>query len=250
MVIVSKNNQLVKEFAALKDKKFRRQRRTFLVEGEKMVREAIASGLNIVRIAVRENYGGEAYPYPTFTFGEDAFRAICDEKTPQGIVAEVGIPQSRLQPPSKSCLVLDGVSDPANVGAVIRTANAAGYHEIYLIDCADPFAPKSVRASMSGVFFTKLMTGTREEVLSVLDGVTVLAADMNGENVFTFNPPENFALCVGNEGRGLSQEVRARADRTIRIPMRNTAESLNAAVSASIAMYLLKKNIFEGNQGG
>ncbi len=245
MIIVSKNNPLVKEFAAIKEKKFRKLRQTFLVEGEKMVREAYRGGMQIVRLAIREDYEGETFSLPTHVFGEDAFRAICDEKTPQGIVAEVKIPLAPLHAPKESCLILDGVADPANVGAIVRTANAAGYGEIYLIDCADPFSPKSVRASMSGVFFTELMSGSREEILSVLEGTPILAADMNGENLFTFTPPERFALCVGNEGRGLSDEVRARATHTVKIPMRESAESLNAAVSASIAMYLLKQRIFQ-----
>ena len=143
-----------------------------------------------------------------------------------------------------SCLVLDGLQDPANVGAIIRTANAAGYHELYLIGCADPFSPKSVRASMSGVFFAKLMQGTREEVLSALGNVPFIAADMDGENIFSFTPPQKFALCIGSEGNGLSEPVRARAAHTVRIPMGEKTESLNAAVSAGILMYELKRNLF------
>ncbi len=246
MVIVSKNNPLVKEFACLKDKKFRKERGAFLVEGEKMVKEAVLGGLRVVRLAVREGYCGNTYSLPTFTFGEDAFRAICDEKTPQGVAAEVEIPKFLLQAPQDSCLVLDGVSDPSNVGAIMRTANAAGYRELYFIDCADPFSPKSVRASMSGVFFVKTMFGSREEVLSVLEGTPLLAADMSGENLFTFTAPEKFALCIGNEGNGLSSAVRNRADFTVKIPMSESAESLNAAVSASLAMYLLKREQFLG----
>lgn len=245
MVIVSKSNPLVKELSSLKDKKFRRRSGTFLVEGEKMVREAIEGGMDVRMLAVRDDYKGETYSLPVTVFGEDAFRTICDEKTPQGICAVVAIPQYALQAPKSSCLVLDGVSDPSNVGAIVRTANAAGYREIYLIDCADPFSPKSVRSSMSGVFFVRLMQGSREEILSVLEGVPFLAADMRGENLFTFQAPELFALCIGNEGNGLSDLVRSRADFTVRIPMERQTESLNAAVSASVAMYLLKQKQFQ-----
>ena len=130
------------------------------------------------------------------------------------------------------------------MGAIIRTANAAGYRELYLIGCADPFSPKSVRASMSGVFFASLMQGTREEVLDLLEGVPLIAADMDGENVFAFLPPQKFALCIGSEGSGLSEQVRARAAYTVRIPMGEHTESLNAAVSAGILMYELKRNQF------
>lgn len=245
MVIVSRNNPLVKEFSALKEKKFRKERGSFLVEGGKMVREAVQSGMRVLRLAVREDYEGETYSLPVVRFGKDAFRAVCDEKTPQGIAAEVALPHHAFRAPEHACLLLDGVSDPANVGAVIRSANAAGYREVYCIGCADPFSPKSVRASMSGVFFVRIMEGSREEVLTALNGVPLLAADMKGENLFSFFPPEKFALCIGNEGNGLSPEIRARAQYTVRIPMDGNTESLNAAVSASVAMYLLKRKQFE-----
>lgn len=240
MVIVSKQNPAVRELASLKEKKGRKERGSFLVEGGKMVSECAACGMEIVRLAVRADYTGETYGFPTLTLGEDAFSFVSDEKTPQGVVAEVKIPQNAVMPPKKSCLMLDGLADPANVGAVIRTAAAAGYREIYLADCADPYSPKAVRASMSGVFHAKLMRGSREEILAALEGVPVIAADMGGENVFCFRPPEKFCLAVGNEGNGLSEKVRARADFTVAIPMESCMESLNAAVSAGILMYELK----------
>ena len=240
MVIVSKNNPLVKELSALKEKKFREKSGTFLVEGEKMVRECVQSGMKIRRIIVREGYEGETFGLDTVTLGSDAFKCVCDEKTPQGSAAEVEIPKHVLTAPKNACIVLDGVSDPANVGAVIRTAVAADYTEIYCISCADPYSPKSVRASMSGVFFAKIMRGSREEVLSVLKGTPLIAADMAGENVFEFSAPERFALCIGNEGNGLSEEVFSRAKHTVKIPMGAHTESLNAAVSAGILMYQLK----------
>ncbi len=253
MVIVSKRNPAVRELASLKEKKGRRERGTFLVEGDKMVTECAESGMEIVRVALlateerlalaeTDAFKAKWKGREVLLLGEDAFRAVCDEKTPQGIAAEVKIPQTEIAPPEKSCLFLDGVADPANVGAILRTAAAAGYREIYLADCADPYAPKSVRASMSGVFRTKLMRGTREQLLPALDGVPMIAADMDGESVFPFTPPEVFCLCIGNEGNGLSEQVRARAKYTVSIPMEGGVESLNAAVSAGILMYFLKKN--------
>ncbi len=241
MLILSRNNPTVRQLASLKEKKGRRDSGTFLAEGEKMVRECVESGLKIVRLAVREDYAGDTYSLPTIVLGADAFRAICDEKTPQGIAAEVEIPSFPLTAPEHSCILLDGVSDPANVGAIVRTAVAAGYEELYLIGCADPFSPKSVRASMSGIFFAKVMRGERGEVLEALKDIPLIAADMDGENVFSFTPPEKFCLCIGNEGNGLSDDVQKTANRTVRIPMGKHTESLNAAVSAGILMYELKK---------
>ncbi len=238
-VIISKNNPAVKELISLKDKKFRKERGTFLVEGEKMVRDCQKSGLILRRIVVREDYEGELSP--SLVLGKDAFKAVCDEKTPQPVLAEVEIPHYELRAPQTPCLLLDGVADPANVGAIVRTAVAAGYRDLYCIHCADAFSPKSVRSSMSGVFFARIMQGEREEILSVLEGIPLVAADMKGENVFAFSPPPVFALCIGNEGNGLSQEIFARAEYRVKIPMDEKTESLNAAVSAGILMYQLKK---------
>ena len=240
MIILSRQNPLVKELASLKEKKGRRRTGTFLVEGHKMVREAVASGMDVVRLILREDYAGETYGLPAVLLGQDAFAAVCDEKTPQGIAAEVAIPLRSVQPPQGRCLLLDGLQDPANVGAIIRTAVAAGYEDVYLAGCADPFSPKSVRASMSGVFFARIMQGTQEEILSAIAGMPVIAADMGGEDVFSYAAPEKFCLAVGSEGSGLSALVRSRADVTVRIPMDARTESLNAAVSAGILMYALR----------
>ena len=240
MIILSRQNPLVKELASLKEKKGRRRTGTFLVEGHKMVREAVASGMDVVRLILREDYAGETYGLPAVLLGRDAFAAVCDEKTPQGIAAEVVIPERSVQ---GRCLLLDGLQDPANVGAIIRTAVAAGYEDVYLAGCADPFSPKSVRASMSGVFFARIMQGTQEEILSAIAGLPVIAADMGGEDVFSYAAPEKFCLAVGSEGSGLSALVRGRADVTVCIPMDARTESLNAAVSAGILMYALRTKI-------
>ena len=247
MILTSKNNPLIKETAALKDKKGRKQTGLFLVEGIKMARECLRSDFQMERVFVSQSYQGELdFPERLLVrVSDNVFTAIADEKTPQGIVCRVKIPCRDLDKPKKSCLVLDGVADPANVGAIIRSANAAGYEEIYLTKtCADPYSPKSVRASMSGVFFTKLYVAEREEILNVLADTPLIVADMNGENAFRFQSPEKFALVIGNEANGVSGETFARAKYTVKIPMKETQESLNAAVSAGILMYLLKSQEF------
>lgn len=248
MIITSKNNPLVKETAALKEKKARKELGLFLVEGVKMARECMSSDFEIERVFLAESYQGEQnFPEDkTVWVSDNVFRVLSDEKTPQGVLCRVRTPKRAMQSPKQSCLFLDGVSDPANVGAIIRTANAAGYNEIYLTQgCADPYSPKSVRASMSGIFFTKMYIGERAEILRVLKDTPILAADMQGENAFTFLPPEKFALAIGNEANGISKETENAASHVVKIPMSETQESLNAAVSAGILMYLLKKGSFE-----
>lgn len=211
-----------------------------------MVSECVKSGFEIDRVFVSESYRGVSpLAEKTVCVSDDVFKTLSDEKTPQGILCRAKIPSLPLVPPEGKALLLDGVADPGNVGAIVRTANAAGYGEIYLTkECADPYSPKSVRASMSGVFFTKLYQGERSDILDILKDTPILVADMDGENVFTFNAPGRFALVIGNEANGVSDEVSARATHTVRIPMSETQESLNAAVSAGIIMYVLQKDKF------
>ncbi len=247
MILTSKNNPLIKETASLKDKKNRKNTGLFLVEGRKMVAECRKSGYTIERIFVAESYEGERFEADgkTVVVSDDVFRFLSDEKTPQGILCRAKIPEKTLNAPSGRALFLDGVADPGNVGAIIRTANAAGYNEVYLTpECADPFSPKSVRASMSGLFFTKLYFGSRADILSAIQGVSLVVADMGGENAFTFHAPQRFVLAIGNEANGISDETFSAASHTVKIPMSDTQESLNAAVSAGIMMYVLAKDEF------
>ena len=251
MILTSKNNPLIKETAALKEKKGRKEHALFLVEGVKMLRECMHSRFQIERIFLADTYDGErdflaGYEDKIVTVSADVMRFLSDEKTPQGVLCRVKIPQTPLQAPTQSCIFLDGVADPGNVGAIIRTANAAGYKEIYLTkECADAYAPKCVRASMSGLFFTTLYVATREEILSVLGQIPIVVADMHGENVFSFAPPTMFALAIGNEANGISSATFDAAKWVVKIPMEPTQESLNAAVSAGILMYALKKDVFQ-----
>ena len=239
MLITSKSNPIIKAVSSLSDKKFRKLNNQYIVEGIKPVRECIEAGCQIDRIICEEGLENEFTGATVVS--ENVFKSISSEKTPQGVLAVVKIPQNQLKPPQNICLLLDCIQDPGNLGTVIRTANAAGYDDIYMINCTDPYSPKAVRASMSGIFFVNIYQGTREEILDALEDTPLICADMNGENIFDFTPPNSFCLCIGNEGSGISNEVKSKASYTVCIPMRSSCESLNAAVSAGIAMYALKK---------
>lgn len=244
MVITSKSNPLIKEILKLYDKKFRKEYGQYIVEGIKPVQECIAAGCKVKKVICSEELFGQ-FDNATVV-SRTVFECISFEKTPQGVLAIVEIPKTSLRTPTDSCLLLDCLQDPGNLGTIIRTANAAGYREIYLINCTDPYSPKSVRASMSGIFFVNIFQGTKDEILASLESVPLICADMDGENIFSFKSPERFCLCIGNEGSGISKEIFDRADKKVSIPMERTCESLNAAVSAGIAMYQLKYNFKRG----
>ena len=243
MIITSKSNPTIKEIVKLNDKKYRREDGLYLVEGIKPVNECIAAGGEIEKVICTERLS-DIYCNP-IVVSEDVFGTISSEKTPQGVIAVVKIPQSSLKSPENSCILLDRLQDPGNLGTIIRTANAAGYKEIYMINCTDPYSPKAVRASMSGIFFTEIYQGSEEDILKTLSGVPLISADMYGENVFGFEPPSKFCLCIGNEGSGISDVIKNKSDYKVKIPMSETCESLNAAVSAGIAMYVLKERNFK-----
>ena len=243
MIITSKSNPTIKEIVKLNDKKFRRETGLYLVEGTKPVNECIAAGGDIQRIVCTERLAS-SYIEPTVV-SEDVFKAVSSEKTPQGVIAVVKIPESNIEPPKDSCILLDRLQDPGNLGTIIRTANAAGYRQIYLINCTDPYSPKAVRASMSGIFFVKIYQGGESEILNALKDIPLICADMDGENIFSFKAPQKFCLCIGNEGQGISDVINKISEYRVKIPMSETCESLNAAVSAGIAMYLLKGNKFK-----
>ncbi len=240
-MITSKQNALVKEIRSLGDKKFRDSLNLYVVESVKTVKEVLSLNLN-VKVVVATEKGLSALgfsPEKLELVSDDIFKYISAETTPQGVLAVVEKPQNQIEPPKNSCLLLDGVSDPANVGAILRTAVASGYGEVYLTsDSADAYSPKAVRASMSGVFRAKIMRGSLSELLSVIS-LPIVVADMNGQNVFSAKIIEKFCLVIGNEGRGVSPELKKKANQIISIPMLGGMESLNASVSAGILMYNL-----------
>ena len=159
----------------------------------------------------------------------------------KGVLAVFPRPDHGVRKPTSNAIVLDGVADPGNVGTIIRTAGACGFRDVYLVNCADCFAPKVVRSSMGGVFRVNIHVGGIDEVFSVLkeSGYSVYSLDMGGESVFEANVDKPCAIVVGSEARGVSEYVREHADKVLCLPMVDDTESLNAGVSASTVMYVI-----------
>lgn len=241
-MITSRQNAFIKQIRSLSDKKFRDEYNLYLAEGVKMVKEALSSGQSIYAIVGTEKglLQVQCGNSRVEIVSDDVFKSISGEVSPQGVLAVIEKPTETFCDINCSCVFLDGVSDPANVGAVIRTAAASGYNHVYLADTADPFGPKAVRASMSGIFKVKIHTISREEFVEKAK-IPIVVADMDGENVFNCDIDGDLCIVIGNEGRGISDFMRKHANKTVSIPMQNQMESLNASVSAGILMYALKK---------
>ena len=247
MVISSRNNEKVKRIASLKEKKFRKAENAFLVEGFKMVKEAFSYGMQILSIIGTEsglnklladlNKKISEIPCEVICVSESVFERVSDSVTPQGVAAVIAVKKKETE--GKKSVLLDGVSDPGNMGTIIRTLAAVGIDELYLVNCCDPYSPKAVRASMSGIYFVNIEETTYSEVFAKLNGAKLLVADMGGKNVFEYAPPERYCLVIGSEANGVSEEIRAMADDALGIPMEAHSESLNAAVSLSVILYEL-----------
>ncbi|MBQ9104210.1 MAG: RNA methyltransferase [Clostridia bacterium] len=249
-MITSKANDFIKEIRSLHDKKGRDELGLYIATGEKLVKTATEFGCSFHALIVSESEVDYAKKYSDIKFSSGAkgvvevsnevFKSISGEVSPQGVLAVLNKPQT-LPKNDSNAILLDGVADPTNVGAILRTALASNYTEIYLTEgSADPFSPKSVRASMGGVFGVNIHFIKKEECDKI--GMPIIVADMKGENAFKFKSPKRFCLCIGNEGNGVSERVKGIAKYTVSIPMENGMESLNASVSAGILMYALKEN--------
>lgn len=242
-MITSKQNDKIKLVCSLRDKKSRDQLGLYLAEGVKSVEEARKKSALIVEIFATEK-GAELLSEKdgVTLVSNEVFAKITDQVSPQGVIALIKKPNLELRSPKNRALFLDGVSDPSNVGAIIRTAAATGYLDVYLTsNSADAFSPKAVRASMSGIFLVNVFVRERKELLEVID-CPIYVADMNGEDVFSFKAEKRHVLVIGNEANGVSTELKNLATNRLSIPMENDIESLNAGVSAGVIMYALKKS--------
>lgn len=241
MIITSKSNRTVKYVASLKNKKARRENGVYVVEGVKMVSEALSAGKTVETLVFTESMQERFRDYKgeVLVVSDSVFGFISDEVTPQGVLAVLKTDKPSFAKANGVSVLLDGVSDPGNLGTIFRTSAAIGVKNIYLVNCCDPYSPKTVRSSMSGIFHVNVIECGYEDALTALDGVTVLVGDMSGENVFKYDPPADFCIVIGNEANGVGEVMRKRADKTLKIPMSENVESLNAGVSLSVMLYEL-----------
>ncbi len=252
--ITSAKNPIIKGLRSLNQRKGRLNQGRFLVEGEKMILEALGCGLTIREALAeegREDFafqleeeGARAYIVP-----KELLSTVCDTVTPQGVCASFDIPSPLpLDEAPKLIVALDGVQDPGNLGTIWRTADAAGFGALLLgAGCADPLSPKVQRSAMGSGFrvpfmLTDDLPGTLVEMRQ--QGYNAVVSDLRGDDFYSRpDPGDRFILVIGNEARGISDATREQADIRVRLPMRGGAESLNAAVAAGILMYGLTEKL-------
>ncbi|OGA72943.1 MAG: hypothetical protein A3G81_22855 [Betaproteobacteria bacterium RIFCSPLOWO2_12_FULL_65_14] len=242
-MISSKDNARVKRWAKLvRDSSLRRKERRAMVEGPHLVAEALQAQLQPLALLVSESALAREETHKLLgkrepvVLSDAVFRSIADAETPQGIAAEIAIPQIRAK---GHCVFLEAVQDPSNVGAIIRTAAAFGAGEMVLDRaCADAWSPKALRAGMGGQFKTAIRQVPRlEEHLAGFDGTLVCTVSHGGVELRKADLPGRLGWIFGAEGRGISESAARHAKLAVTIRMAPATESLNVAAAAAICLY-------------
>ncbi|MEX1307982.1 MAG: RNA methyltransferase [Eubacteriales bacterium] len=242
--VSSTQNTAIKAIKKLSSARSRKSSGLFLVEGEKCVREVMGiEGLCTQLIVLeqeKQEYSDllEHYSGDVFFVSEPVLESISTVKSPQGIIAVCKDSKLNLAEADGLVIILDGISDPGNLGTIIRTADAVGAARVLTLDeSADYLSPKVVRASMGSVFHIPVKKVDMAELLSLKEaGYMLLGADLAGETDFEVEQ-KNIGLVIGSEAHGISENVKGLLDKKIKLRMFGQAESLNAAVAAGILMY-------------
>ena len=243
MLIQSTQNETVKRMRSLAAKKGRQETGLHLIEGERLVRDAISSGADIAELFIEEGREAEdmASSAPrVYTVSRRVMESMTDTGTPQWICAAVRT-QDTTPPesyPQGLIVALDRVQDPGNLGTILRTVDAMGAAGLLLGGgCADPFGPKVLRSTMGSVYHIPLWQGELTAELAKLReaGFSLICGHLAGTEVLP-EVGDKCVLIIGNEGSGVSDEV-ADMCKKYRLPMYGRAESLNASVAAGILMY-------------
>jgi TrmH family RNA methyltransferase len=241
-------NPKVSFWRGLKTRAARQEAGLYIIEGLKMVGEALQ--LNLARALLIDmdrlpEYQGllDSASCEVYAVSAHILASVCDTKTPQGLAALVSLQgETGLDGLGPLIVALDGVQDPGNVGTILRTADAAGFSGALLSEeCADLYSPKCLRATMGSIFRLKaLVTPSLPETLAELKkgGYSLLSGELNGTPFYErTNVDSRLCLVIGSEGNGISKAVSDLCTHHLTLPMRGGAESLNAAVAAGIMMY-------------
>ena len=237
----------VKDIRSLAQHKNRKELQSYVVEGDKMAREWLASGVEIKQIIALDEWlqQHEALVRRHKNAVVNAVKEHELEKislldTPNKVLLVVALPGGQLPlPDNEWCIALDKLQDPGNMGTIIRIADWFGIdHIIASPDSVDFYNSKVLQSSMGGHLRVKLHTLPLERFLQQTK-LPILAATLDGRNIYQSNKPEAAVLLIGNESKGVSPEIQAFATHKVMIPRRGGAESLNAAVATGIICALM-----------
>ena len=246
MLITSKDNSKIKEIKKLKEKKYRKT--AFIVEGIKMLKEAISEKAEIDTIIIREDTEldfklDSELEKKVIHVTKNVFDTISDVVSPQGVLVVINkkIDDNKISKHADYILALDGIQDPGNLGTIIRTADSANIKQILVSkDTVDSYSPKVVRSTMGAIYRVKIIEC--EDLAKTLKslqttGFEIVTTDLHTDkSIYDMNYNKKIVV-IGNEANGVTPEIRELSNYRVKIPMLGKTESLNAAVATGIMIY-------------
>ncbi len=245
-IITSVKNSLIVQTKNIKEN----PNNKLFIENPKLIKEAFLANQSFDYVLIAEDKVEKFKTEYEFLFnckyfivGKNVLQHLSDTKTPQGVIAIINFDDKVLKAPKSNFLVLENIQDPGNLGTIIRSAKGTTFTDIYLINCVNYLNQKVIRSAMGNIFDVNLykINNTKTFIdFATNNKLNLMIADMSGENLYNIKKQlTNVGIVIGNEGKGISLEMRQIVNKSISIPMKNGLESLNAGVSCSIIIYYL-----------
>lgn len=242
-VIKSRKNEKIVHMKKLgSSASYRRETGETLCDGVKLLREALGHGVEVIavltstEVSVPDNV-------KVYQVERELIEYVSPMKTPQDVLFSCKTPDLADKGDIKNAIILENIQDPGNVGTMIRTANAFSVDTVILTgDCADPFSPKTIRASMGASFRQKMVRMDMDEIAYLKEKMPIYGAALSDRSVDIGSVSlRNSAVVIGNEGSGLTVEMLELCSGEIIIPMNPDCESLNAGAAAAVVMWEMRR---------
>ncbi|HHT83468.1 MAG: TrmH family RNA methyltransferase [Christensenellales bacterium] len=246
MTIISSQNAKLKKIKALRSKKGRDKYGAYIVEGVNILKDLSPKDAKIIELYLKQSqyqklkFLEESLGVQAYIVADALFDAVSDTKTPSGALAVAQITESK-EISGNTLIMLCGISDAGNMGTILRTAAARGVKTALIYgDCVDIYSPKVIRAAMGASFYVNAVKIDYKEIDNLLRSYDLLGLDACGKSIYDYERNnKKIIIAVGSEAHGLPQSVKERCAEILSLPMEGKIESLNAAVSISIALYML-----------
>ena len=252
-LITSKDNEMIKHIKKLADKKYRDQNNCYIIEGIKLVEEAIQEKAQIEKIVICEDLTKtseiskdlmyEIAKYDCLYVTEKIFKTISQVMNPQGILAVINKSNENnvIRYDEDIIVVLDDIQDPGNLGTILRTVDSVGLKQLIVSKgTADAYNPKVVRSTMGAIFRVNVIeVENLKETIEIIrkNNYNLLVTSLQtNDSVYDIDYNRK-VIVIGNEANGVSKEIQDMADNKIKIPMLGKTESLNASVATGVILY-------------
>ncbi len=245
-VITSINNNLIKEFAKLKEKKYRIQKGEFLIEGDHLINEAYNANRLKILLSSNDDILNKYDKCEKYKVSEDIIKKLSQTTSPQGLVGicdikDVEVDYKKYQ----HILILDDVKDPGNIGTLIRTSLAFDIDLIVMSnDSCDIYNDKVVRASQGAIFNIDIVYRNLKDEIKLMKNkdIKIISTSLSATiDVKDIEKIDKYAIILGNEAKGVSDDIQQVADINVIIPISKKMESLNVAIAGAIMMYEVRK---------